>query len=84
MLHKHLERRGFLKGSLGAAVGLALTGRVLDAHAKTPIGIEVERNFLESVKSLGGLPVRPAFQPVPVSRPRFRMACWCRRATRWT
>jgi secreted PhoX family phosphatase len=71
VLHKHLERRGFLKGTLGAAVGLALTGKVLDAEAKTPIGAEIERNFFDSIKNLGGLPARPAFQPVPVSRPAF-------------
>jgi secreted PhoX family phosphatase len=71
VLQKSLERRGFLKGSLGAAIGLALAGQALDAEAKTPIAEELERNFLESIKNLGGLPTRPAFQPVPVSRPAF-------------
>ncbi len=47
VLQKNLERRGFLKGTLGAAIGLALTGRALDAEAKTPIGAEIERNFLD-------------------------------------
>jgi secreted PhoX family phosphatase len=71
VLQKNLERRGFIKGTLGAAVGLALAGKGLDAEAKTPIGAEIEQNFLESIKNLGNLPVRPGFQPVPVSRPVF-------------
>jgi secreted PhoX family phosphatase len=71
VLQKNLERRGFIKGALGAAVGLALAGKGLDAEAKTPIGAEIEQNFLESIKNLGNLPVRPGFQPVPVSRPVF-------------
>lgn len=71
VLQKHIERRGFIKGTLGAAVGLALTGNALDAAAKTPAGAEIEANFLDSIKNLGSLPTRPGFQAVPVSRPVF-------------
>jgi secreted PhoX family phosphatase len=71
VLQKNLERRGFIKGTLAAAVGLALAGKGLDAEAKTPLGTEIEQNFLESIKNLGNLPARPGFQAVPVSRPVF-------------
>lgn len=72
VLRANLERRGFIKGSLGAAVGLALAGQGLEARADSEFAALIEKSFNENVaKNIGTLPVRPTFQAVPVQRPAF-------------
>lgn len=70
VLKTYMERRGFLKGALGAAVGVALAGNAGDLLAKeTPVE-ELEKAFLENAsKNIGlPLPTRPTFQPVSTAR----------------
>ena len=70
VLKTYMERRGFLKGALGAAVGVALAGNAADLLAKdTPVE-ELEKAFLDNAaKNIGlPLPTRPTFQPISTAR----------------
>ncbi|MFO0040393.1 MAG: PhoX family protein, partial [Pseudomonadota bacterium] len=70
VLQTYMERRGFLKGALGAAVGVALAGNAGELLAKeTPVE-ELEKAFLDNAsKNIGlPLPTRPTFQPVSTAR----------------
>ena len=71
VMSRNLARRGFIKGTLGAAIGAVLGTSILDVYAKGDIACEIERSFLGEIRSLGKMVARPGFQSVPVSRPVF-------------
>jgi secreted PhoX family phosphatase len=68
VLRTHLARRGFLKGTLGAAVGIALADSAL---ADSAVKIEMEADFAAKLAKQGiplPLPTRPAFAAVSTAR----------------
>jgi secreted PhoX family phosphatase len=71
ILETNLKRRGFLGGTLGAAVGATLLAGAGESIAKSSELIEREVEFLENLSKQGiglPLPVRPSFAAVPVTR----------------
>jgi secreted PhoX family phosphatase len=70
VLRTYMERRGFLKGALGAAVGVALAGKTGELLAKDAPVAELEKAFLDNAaKNIGlPLPTRPTFQAISTAR----------------
>jgi hypothetical protein len=70
VLKTYMERRGFLKGALGAAVGVALAGNAAELLAKDVPVEELEKAFLDNAaKNIGlPLPTRPTFQAISTAR----------------
>jgi secreted PhoX family phosphatase len=70
VLKTYMERRGFLKGALGAAVGVALAGNAGELLAKEIEVVELEKSFLDNAaKNIGlPLPTRPTFQAISTAR----------------
>jgi secreted PhoX family phosphatase len=70
VLATFMQRRGFLKGALGAAVGVALAGKAGELLAKDATVFELEKAVEDfAAKNIGlPLPQRPAFQAVSTAR----------------
>jgi len=70
VLETFLKRRAFLKGALGAAVGVALAGKAGDLLAQDPGVAELQKGVEEHAAKYIGLPLpqRPAFQAISTAR----------------
>ena len=70
VLSTFMQRRGFLKGALGAAVGVALAGKTGELLAKDETVFELEKAVEDfAAKNIGlPLPQRPAFQAISTAR----------------
>lgn len=70
VLSSYMERRGFLKGALGAAVGVALAGNAAELLAKDSPVSELEKAFLDNAAKNIGLPLpqRPGFNAISTAR----------------
>ncbi len=70
VLKTYIERRGFLKGALGAAVGVALAGNAGELLAADPVVDELAKAVEDNAAKNIGLPLpqRPGFAAIPSTR----------------
>ena len=70
VLKTFIERRGFLKGALSAAVGVAVAAKSGELLAKDAVVDELEKSFNDNLaKNIGlPLPTRPTFAAVSTAR----------------